>query len=133
MAGTLEIVRPEAAKSTDYPTSVRAAVSLEMSSGHPGIGRTARTLGSSVRTMQRKLSEAGTTYSDLVDEVRREAALQRMVDPRTRMCEIAAALGFADAGSFSRAFKRWTGRTPVEQQAELLRSRGERSAIQPAT
>jgi AraC-like DNA-binding protein len=77
----------------------------------PALARVARELGMSVRTLKRKLAEEGTTYSGLVDEVnlgRAAMLLQRELTVE----EIADRLGYSDAANFTRAFRRWTGKSP---------------------
>jgi len=71
----------------------------------------ARALFVSERTLRRKLAAHGTSYQDLLDEVRRSLALGRVAHEETGFEQLAAALGFADTSS-SIAFKRWTGTTP---------------------
>jgi AraC-like DNA-binding protein len=77
----------------------------------PPVERVARELGTSVRTLKRKLAEEGTTYSGLVDEVQvgRAALLLRS---GLTVDEIADRLGYSDAANFTRAFRRWTGKSP---------------------
>jgi len=82
--------------------------------GHPTIDRAARRYGIPVRTLQRRLHEVGLSYSELVDEVRFEAACRLLDDPQARIADVAAALGFTDPSNFSRAFVRWTGLSPRE-------------------
>lgn len=64
----------------------------------------------SVRTLNRTLAAEGTTYRALLDQLRHELATRHLADDRISIAEVAFLLGF----SFYRAFKRWTGRTPVE-------------------
>ena len=54
------------------------------------------------------------TYSTVVDQIRLEVAMRQVRDPEVRFYDLAAQLGFSDPASFTRAFKRWTGRTPRE-------------------
>jgi AraC-like DNA-binding protein len=77
----------------------------------------ANALHLSVRTLQRKLRDAGTSFSTLVDETRRELAEAYIRDRSVSLSELAFMLGFSDASAFSRAYKRWTGRTPGESRA----------------
>jgi AraC-like DNA-binding protein len=72
----------------------------------------ARALKLSSRSMQRKLREEGTTFRDLVDDTRMHLALHYLDDSSLVVSEIAYLLGFAEVSSFSRAFRRWTGRAP---------------------
>jgi AraC-like DNA-binding protein len=88
---------------------VRLAVREGLPSGHPDVATLARRLGTSTRSLQRRLAEEGTTYATLVDEVRRDAALELLADRHVTVEEAAFLLGFADARGFRRAFERWTG------------------------
>lgn len=72
----------------------------------------AQTLGMSERTLARRLREQGHTFEGLVDDVRREMALQAVAAPERALADIALALGFAETSTFYRAFQRWTGMAP---------------------
>lgn len=78
----------------------------------PAIEAVASTLCMTSRTLRRKLDAEGTSYSQLLDEVRRALAQDYLRTPTLGTDDIAAALGFGDAASFRRAYKRWTGRSP---------------------
>ena len=56
------------------------------------------------------------TFSELLDEVRRELALHLVTESRSSVQEIAAAVGYADPAVVSRAFQRWTGTTVTAQR-----------------
>jgi len=79
----------------------------------------ARALKLSSRSLQRKLHEQGTTFRDLVDDTRMHLALHYLDDSSLAVSEIAYLLGFAEVSSFSRAFRRWTGRAPRAAKPEL--------------
>ena len=81
-------------------------------SGHCCKAEVARALNMSVRTLHNRLTEAGTTYQQLLDRTRRELAEQYMQQPNISVSEVAYLLGFSDCSNFSRAFHRWTGRSP---------------------
>jgi AraC-like DNA-binding protein len=66
----------------------------------------------SVRTLSRRLADEGTTYAEVVDQLRRSLALQYMKDPGMSLSQIAWLLGYEGSTSFNHAFKRWTGRSP---------------------
>ena len=68
----------------------------------------------SPRTLKRRLAEQGTTYSEIIDDARRQRALLLLDDRRLTLDAIAAQLGYSDTANFTRAFKRWTGKTPGE-------------------
>jgi AraC-like DNA-binding protein len=72
----------------------------------------ARGLHMSPRTLQRRLDEEGTRFSEVVDSVRERLAREWLRDESRTLSEIGYALGFADLATFSRAFKRWTGKPP---------------------
>jgi AraC-like DNA-binding protein len=72
----------------------------------------ASALHMSSRTLQRRLEQEGTRFSEVVDGVREKVARVLIKDESLTLSEIAYRLGFADLATFSRAFKRWTGRPP---------------------
>lgn len=74
----------------------------------------ARELAMSRRTLCRRLEEDSTTFSDLLDDVRRSLAIEHVAQGTLSLSEIAFLLGFAQAAGFHRAFKRWTQQTPSE-------------------
>jgi AraC-like DNA-binding protein len=69
-------------------------------------------LNMSLRSLQRKLEEKGYTYKQLLEETRRELAEQYIRNSRLSLGEITYMLGFSELSNFSRAFKRWTGKSP---------------------
>lgn len=80
--------------------------------GSPTLEAIARELHASPRTVQRRLSDMGTTYTRLVDDARRQLALRYIDSPRLSITEIAFLLGYEDDRSLRRAFKKWTGKSP---------------------
>ncbi|MGF1700434.1 AraC family transcriptional regulator [Photobacterium makurazakiensis] len=66
----------------------------------------------SIRTLNRRLADVGTSYRGVVEKYKLEKALQLLNQPNVNMTEIAFQLGFSDLSTFSRAFKRWTGSSP---------------------
>ena len=75
-------------------------------------GEVARRLGLHERTLGRRLQASGTTFQRLLDDTRRDFAQQLLRDTRVPVTQVAAALGYGDPTVFTRAFTRWTGRTP---------------------
>jgi AraC-like DNA-binding protein len=73
----------------------------------------ARSLHMSRRTMSRRLEQEGTSFTEELDGVRRDLAIEYVAESDTPLTEVAFSLGFSHAESFHRAFKRWTGETPL--------------------
>ena len=96
---------------------VRAKLIDLLSAGNVTQQEVADSLHMSLRTLQRKLSEENTSYKDLLDETRRELANQYLRQATLSVSEVTYLLGFSEPSNFSRAFKRWTGRTPSEFRA----------------
>jgi len=79
----------------------------------------AAALAMSVPTLRRRLEGEDTTFSDLVDDVRRDLAEQYLREPQRSITEIASLLGFAHAPAFHKAYRRWTGVTPSERRSRI--------------
>ena len=80
----------------------------------PTLQDVAQELGLSARTLQRRLTDAGFTFQQLVGETRRELAHHYLKQPTVELNEAAFLLGFEDANSFFRAFQIWEGTSPGE-------------------
>jgi AraC-like DNA-binding protein len=68
----------------------------------------------SVRTLQRRLRDWGFSFEELLDDVRRSKTIELISSGDNTMTEIAFLVGYSDTAHFSRAFKRWMGRSPRE-------------------
>jgi AraC-like DNA-binding protein len=101
------------------PGRVREVVIEELRGGGLNMRAVARRLAMSVPTLRRRLDEEGSSYSEVVNRVRRELAEQYLHDRRVGIAEIASLLGFGDVAAFCKAFRRWTGVTPARRRAEL--------------
>ncbi|APR75711.1 Transcriptional regulator, AraC family protein [Minicystis rosea] len=93
----------------DFVGQVRQRVFAKLRDGAPEVEVVARELSMSPRTLQRRLSEDGTSFQELVDGLRRELAGAYVRDSATPLAEIARSLGYRETGAFLRAFKRWYG------------------------
>jgi AraC-like DNA-binding protein len=91
---------------------VRQVLMQLISKGDPRREIVAATLCMSERTLQRRLTEEGTSFIELVDDTRRELAERYFVNGAYTPTEMSFALGFSDPSNFYRACKRWFGRTP---------------------
>lgn len=95
----------------------------------PTLAALATALGLSTATLRRRLDAEGSPWGTLKDAVRRDLALQLLAETATPVAEIAARLGFEDASTFYRAFRKWTGCAPgawrsARQAASLPEARG---------
>lgn len=95
---------------------LRAALAEELPSGVPTLEKAASRLGLSGRTLRRRLAEENTTFLDVLERTRRELAKRYVGDPKLTFGEIAFLLGFSEPSAFHRAFKRWTGMTPLDHR-----------------
>lgn len=91
---------------------VRLAVAKMLSEGVPALSAVASSLGMSARTLQRRLTDQNQSFQNLVDQARRELSQQLLSETDYSLAEIAFLTGFADQSGFTRAFKRWSGKTP---------------------
>jgi len=91
---------------------VRARLTEQLSSGQANQESVANALHMSLRSLQRRLNDEGTSYKDLLDETRRELASHYMAESHRSINEITYLLGFSEPSNFSRAFRRWTGSSP---------------------
>lgn len=91
---------------------VRRAVLEGLDNGYVEVTRVAARLRMSSRTLQRTLRAHGTTHSTILDDVRRERALHLM-QRDVRLDEVSAQLGFSEQSALFRAFRRWTGTSPL--------------------
>ncbi|MEY4766722.1 MAG: hypothetical protein RI907_3395 [Pseudomonadota bacterium] len=95
------------------PLSIKVRrVMLERQHGFPSLQVVARQFHLTPRTLHRRLLDEGTSYQQILDEVRHHLALQHLAGGALSLQEIAWALGYTDQANFRRAFKRWTGVAP---------------------
>jgi AraC-like DNA-binding protein len=96
----------------DLVSRVKQIIVEKLPSGTPSEAAIAKALSTSSRTLSRRLADEQTNYRELVTEVRRELAEQYIADLTIPIAEVSFLLGFSEVSSFSRAFKRWTGKPP---------------------
>lgn len=95
---------------------VRKKLIGAMDGGDTSIEATAKLLGMSARSLQRRLAEEGTRYNDVLADVRAEFAKRYLTRGTLSASEVAYLIGFTEPPAFFKAFKRWTGMTPGEFQ-----------------
>ncbi len=94
----------------DVETLIRDA----LPGGIPSINQIGTHIGMSDRTLSRRLSENGTTFRDLIKNVQAEISKDLLKNSSRSVAEIAFQTGFSEQSAFNRAFKRWTGQSPIE-------------------
>lgn len=101
--------------------SVRAEI-LRKPGEFPSMQEVAAKLGSSTRTLHNQLAREGTSYRELLEEIRETLAEGLLMSSRLTVDEIAARLDYADTSSFVTAFKRWKGVPPGEYKRSAVHS-----------
>ena len=107
----------EATASASISLQVKAALKRILASGRPELVDVARELGMSERTLQRRITEDGTSFRQLTLETRQEVVRHLLSEPSIEIEEIACLLGYEDTNSFYRAFRSWEGTTPARWRA----------------
>lgn len=105
------------APALNFTVSLRQLLQSLLRDGYPHVEMVAEIVGMSTRSLQRRLAGDGLSYSRLVDQVRFNLAADLLKEPSIHLLEIAFELGYTDAANFTRAFRRWTGKTPSQFRA----------------
>jgi AraC-like DNA-binding protein len=113
----LEAARAEL-EVTSFAEQVVYVLKRRLASGRPDIASVARDLGTSERTLQRRITDHGTTFRALLVEARQELGEQLLLDPSLGIDEVACLLGYHDTSSFYRAFNEWKGIPPNRWRAQ---------------
>jgi AraC-like DNA-binding protein len=82
------------------------------------INQAAKLAGLKIRSFQRRLDAQDMSFSKLVEQVRRQRAIELLDNSKCLVSEIAIQLGYSTSANFDRAFLRWTGKTPTQFQNE---------------
>jgi AraC-like DNA-binding protein len=98
----------------------RELLAAQLVTGPVNLPRLAHALALSPRTLQRRLGAAGLSFSQLLDDTREPLARHYLGDASLELADIAFLLGFSEAGSLARAFRRWTGQSPGDYRRSLL-------------
>lgn len=97
---------------------VKVVLKRSLASGRPDLGAVAKDLGTSERTLQRRITDEGSTFRLLVQSARQELGQQLLASPDADVAEVACLLGFQDTTSFYRAFRSWEGMTPQSWRSQ---------------
>lgn len=101
-------------KSEAYTKKVLNIIVKEINGEIPSLDVVAKKLAMSTRSLQGHLKKEGTSYIKLLNEVRKDIAINCLKEKNAPIAEIAYILGFSEASAFNRAFKKWTNLTPCE-------------------
>ncbi|MFC5695945.1 AraC family transcriptional regulator [Pseudomonas sp. GCM10022186] len=110
----LEEERRRRLADTDLTTRIGLVIEANLASGRVGLDQVATELCMSKRTLQRRLQELDLEFAELVEEIRQALAIELVRQSQRSLTEIAQQLGYNEASSFTRAFRRWTGLSPRE-------------------
>jgi AraC-like DNA-binding protein len=114
-----EAMRRRGAVTEGFRPVVERSLRGHLEQGTLSIRAVALGLRMSTRTLQRRLGDEGTSYAQVLDEVREGLARVQVAAREPSLSEIAFGLGFAEFATFSRAFKRWTGMPPGAWRASV--------------
>ena len=81
-------------------------------SGESRAAAVAQRLNMSTRSFTRHLAEEGTTFGEILEQLRRRLAARYLADERMSVQQTAWSLGYSEVGAFNNAYKRWTGAAP---------------------
>ena len=122
----------------DDIAQLRREIARLLVKGSGGIADLAKATGTSVRTLQRRLKDAGMNYSDLQNDVRKTMALNLLENRSLALAEIAFSLGYSEVSAFNHAFRRWVGQSPGDyrrlrtaQTDSIAAKKSEASAREP--
>lgn len=101
---------------------VKAMIGHDFSEGFPSFDMISSALAMSAPTLRRRLKREGTTFQQIKDEARCEAAKLCLNRHDLSINEVALQMGFTDPSAFHRSFKKWTGQTPGQYRAGLRRN-----------
>ena len=103
---------PQRQYTTPEMAQIQAQMEVLLTTGPLTMRRVANELGTSSRTLQRRLSEHALTFRMAQAAVRLKVARELLRETEMPVHEVAARLGYRKPGAFARAFTRWTGQTP---------------------
>lgn len=113
-ADTQCAAKAKAVCTSDIAARLKLALPAYLGDGYPSINIAAKMAGISTRTLQRKLRNCGTSYLELIRQIRFDAAVELLADPKEKIIDISLALGYEDASHFARAFRRIAALSPRE-------------------
>jgi AraC-like DNA-binding protein len=117
------VSRQEPQTSHRLADHVRAMIEAEMQGEFPSIETIASKMAISSRTLHRRLTREGTSFQEIKDDIRRDAAIAYMNREDLTINAVSILMGFQDTSAFYRAFKKWTGVSPGEYRNRELQQK----------
>ena len=103
---------------------IRSIISKEFGNNFPDFSVICEKLNMTPQTLRRRLKDENTSYQEIKDSIRKDASVFYLSKQELTIDEIAMLMGFSEASSFHRAFKKWTGKTPSVYRQELMAQSG---------
>jgi AraC-like DNA-binding protein len=100
-------------------SKVRSLLAEKLPNGEYQQDEVASALAMSSRSLQRGLQKEGASFKELLEKTRQDLAMKYIVEKELSLVEVCLLLGFSDQSNFTRAFKRWTGKTPNAYRQEM--------------
>lgn len=107
------------AESDEFLSSMQQAMMAGLEEGKLSMPWLSRKMNTPVRTLYRGLQHRDQTYKGVLDKLRQELASQYLADPALTLSDIALMLGYSEQSAFSRAYRKWTGETPLQARKAL--------------
>jgi AraC-like DNA-binding protein len=111
-SGARAEIEPRVPGQDDMLATIASVTDLALYEGYPRIDWVAAKLGTSRRSLQRRLATCSTTFNRFVEEALARRAKVLLREGETSITDIALQLGYSDPAHFTRAFRRWTGLAP---------------------
>lgn len=118
MVQQMESIELRRTDTNDPVAAIRLHVAENLESGTPTLASEADRLGMSSRTLQRRLTEAGTSMQAILDEGRKEMAMRLLLETNLTLSSIGFKLGFSAPAAFTRSAIRWFDMTPSEYRQQ---------------
>ena len=105
----------------EFPEQVRSALRTGIPAGHSSAEQIAALFSIHSRTLHRRLTAAGTGFRELLEQEQFELASQMLENTALEVQQVASSLGYSRADAFTRAYRRWSGTTPVAWRASRVK------------
>jgi AraC-like DNA-binding protein len=116
-------------KSHTWQLHVENAITPLLPHGQAAMAEIAQRLGLSRRTLARRLASEGHTFGEVLDRLRFNLAKRYLQEHDLPISEVAWLLGYQETSAFNHAFKRWTGKTPLQVRAAGVRAPSSRLPV----